>query len=66
MNLRTYENDKAIIPDEMEPNLSKYDIGDEINGDIKFTVDKKDAKQITLCITSINCYPQKRMTEEKE
>lgn len=64
MNLRSYENDKAVIPDEMDKNLSKYDIGESINGKIGYTVDKKDAKEITICIKSFSCKPQKRMKEE--
>jgi hypothetical protein len=65
MNLRSYENDKAIIPDEMDENLEKYDIGEAISGKIGYTVDKKDAKEITICITSFSCTPQKRMKNEE-
>lgn len=67
MNLRTYENDKVIIPDSMDEDLEKYDIGESISGKIGFTIDKKDAKEITICITSFSCKPQKIMKlEEKE
>ena len=65
MNLRSYENDKAIIPDSMDENLEKYDIGESISGKIGFTVDKKDAKEITICITSFSCKSQKRMKNEE-
>lgn len=64
MILKAYENDKAIIPDEMDENLSKYDIGEAIEGTFNYTVDKKDAKEITLCITSLECNPQKRMKSD--
>lgn len=64
MNLRAYENDKAIIPDEMDENLCKYDIGEALSGKIGYTVDKKDAKEITICIENFSCKPQKRMKEE--
>lgn len=65
MNLRSYENDKAVIPDEMDENLSKYDIGEELQGKIGYIVDKKDAKEITICINSFSCKPQKRMKEKE-
>ncbi len=64
MKLKAYENDKAIIPDEMDNNLAKYDIGEAISGKIGYTVDKKDAKDITICISSFSCKQQKRMKEE--
>lgn len=63
MNLKTYENDKAIIPDEMDEDLGEYDIGESITGKIGYTVDKKDAKEITICITEFSCKPQKRLKE---
>lgn len=66
MNLKSYENDKAIIPDSMDENLSKYDINEAISGTIGYTVDKKDAKEITLCIQSFSCKPQKRMKDSEE
>jgi hypothetical protein len=67
MNLRTYEKDKAIIPDSMDDDLGKYDVGEMIKGKIGFDVDSKDAKEITICIHSFSCKPQKRMkNEEKE
>ena len=67
MNHRTYEKDKAIIPDSMDKNLSKYDIGEMIKGNIGYNIDGKDAKEIILCITSFSCKEQKRMkNEEKE
>ena len=66
MNLRSYENDKAIIPDEMDENLENYDIGEAISGKIGYTVDKKDAKEITICITSFSCVLQKRMKNEDD
>lgn len=66
MNLKTYEKDKAIIPDSMDEDLSEYDIGEQISGKIGYEVDSKDAKEITLCLTSFSCKPQKRMKEEKE
>lgn len=65
MNLRAYENDKAIIPDSMDKNMCKYDIGDDIQGKITYTVDSKDAKQITICIDSFSCKTQKRMKDEE-
>lgn len=61
-----YENDKATIPASMDKNLSKYDVGDEIEGKIGYSVDKKDAKEIVLCIKSFSCKPQVRMKTEKE
>ncbi len=61
--LRHYENDKAVIPNDMDENLSKYDVGESIAGKIGYTVDKKDAKTITLCIDSFSCKEQKRMKE---
>ncbi len=64
MNLKAYENDKAIIPDDMDDDLSKYDIGEAISGKIGYTVDKKDAKEITICISRFSCKPNKRMKEE--
>lgn len=66
MNLRTYEKDKAIIPDSMDEDLSEYDIGEMIKGNFGYDVDSKDAKEITLCIKSFTCQPQKRMKEDKE
>lgn len=66
MNFRCYENDKAIIPDTMDEDLGKYDIGEAIQGEIGYTIDKKDAKEITLCITKFSCAPQKRMKADKE
>lgn len=66
MNLRTYEKDKAIIPDSMDEDLSKYDIGEMIKGNFDYDVDSKDAKEITICITSFSCKPQKRMKKEEE
>lgn len=64
--LRTYENDKVIIPDDMDKNFSKYDIGEEIMGEIGYTVEKKDAKEITLCINSFSCRPQPRAKNEDD
>lgn len=61
MNLKTYEKDKAIIPNEMDDDLKKYDIGEQISGKIGYEVDSKDAKEITICIKSFSCKPQKRM-----
>lgn len=66
MNLKTYEKDKAIIPDSMDEDLGEYDIGEMITGKIGYEVDSKDAKEITLCIKSFSCVPQVRMKEEKE
>lgn len=66
MNLKTYEKDKAIIPNSMDEDLSKYDIGEQISGKISYEIDSKDAKEITLCIKTFSCKPQKRMKEEKE
>lgn len=65
MNLRTYEKDKAIIPDCMDDDLGKYDVGEMIKGKIGFDVDSKDAKEITICINSFSCKPQKRMKDKK-
>lgn len=61
-----YENDRSTIPDSMDKNIGKYDIGDEIQGKFNYTVDKKDAKDIILCIKSLSCKPQVRMKSEKE
>lgn len=61
-----YETDKTTIPESMDKNLGKYDIGEEIGGAINYTVDKKDAKEITLCITKFSCKPQVRMKKEEE
>jgi hypothetical protein len=66
MNLKTYEKDKAIIPDSMDEDLKEYDIGEMIKGDFDYEVDSKDAKEITLCIKTFSCKPQKRMKEDKE
>lgn len=66
MNLKTYEKDKAIIPDSMDEDLSKYDISEQISGKIDYEVDSKDAKEITLCITAFSCKPQKRMKDKEE
>lgn len=63
--LRSYENDKAIIPDSMDEDLSKYDIGEGIEGKIGYMVERKDAKEITLQITSFSCKPQKRVKGEE-
>ena len=64
MNLRTYEKDKAIIPDSMDEDLGEYDIGEMIKGEFEYDVDSKDAKEITLCIKSFSCEPQKRVKNE--
>lgn len=62
-----YETDKTTIPEKMDKGLSKYDIGEDIGGTIDYTVDKKDSKEITLCIKKFSCKPQVRMkSEEKE
>lgn len=61
-----YETDKITIPENMDKNLGKYDIGEEIAGTIGYTVDKKDAKEITLCITKFYCKPQVRMKSEED
>lgn len=61
-----YENDKATIPDSMDKNLSKYDIGEELEGKIDYRVDKKDAKEIVLCITGFSCKPQVRMKSNED
>lgn len=66
MNLKTYEKDKAIIPDSMDEDLSKYDIGEQISGKIGYEVDSKDAKEITICIKSFSCAPQKRMKDKED
>lgn len=63
--LRSYENDKAIIPDSMDENLANYDIGEMLSGKFGYDVDKKDAKEITLCINSFSCKAQKRMKEKE-
>jgi hypothetical protein len=61
-----YETDKASIPNSMDKKLGEYDISESIGGEIGYTVDKKDAKEITLCITSFSCKPQVRMKNEEE
>lgn len=66
MILRSYENDKTIIPNEMDENLGKYDVGELLEGTFEYEVDKKDAKEITLCITSLSCKPQKRIKSNDE
>lgn len=66
MNSFPYEKDKTTIPNSMDKNLKNYDIGEEIGGTIGYTVDKKDSKEITLCITSFSCKPQVRLKSDKE
>lgn len=62
-----YETDKTTIPNKMDKNLEKYDIGEPLSGTIDYTVDKKDSREITLCIKKFSCKPQVRMKpEEKE
>lgn len=64
--MHPYETDKATIPDSADKNLGKYDIGEEISGDFSYTVDKKDSKEITLCITNLSCKPQVRMKSDED
>lgn len=61
-----YENDRTTVPDSIDENLGKYDIGEEIEGKFDYTVDKKDGKDIVLCIKSLSCKPQVRMKPEED
>lgn len=61
-----YDSDKATIPDKLDVNLCKYDIGEDIAGTISYKVDRKDAKEIVLCITKFSCKPQVRMKPNYE
>lgn len=64
--MKPYETDKATFPNDMDKNLESYDVGEEIGGTIGYTVDSKDAKEITLCINKLSCKPQVRMKPEAE
>lgn len=65
--MRPYETERVTIPNDMDKNLEKYDVGESIEGTIGYTVDKKDAKEITLCIDKLSCKTQVRMKpEDKE
>lgn len=61
-----YDNDKTCIPEKMDNNLSKYDVGEEFSGNIDYKVEKKDSKDIVLCITKFTCKPQIRMKPEED
>lgn len=61
-----YENDRVTIPEGMDKNLNKYDVGEELSGTMGFTVDKKDSKEIVLCIKKFDCKPQVRMKPEED
>lgn len=61
-----YGKDKAKIPDTMDKNLIKYDAGDNIEGSFSFSVDRKDKSNISLCITSLSCKPQIRVTGKED
>lgn len=60
------EKDKTSIPESMDEKLSKYNPGDEIEGKISFTIDKKDKDSVRLCINSFSCRPQVRMMGKQE
>lgn len=61
-----YDTDKTTIPNKMDKNLSKYDVGDEIMGTISYKVVKKDSKEITLCVEKFACKPQVRYKAEED
>lgn len=61
-----YETDKTTIPESMDKNLSKYDIGEDISGTFSYVVTKKDSKEITLCIEKLSCKPQVRMKSNED
>lgn len=60
----TFGTDKATINNDMDSNLAKYDVGENISGAIDYEVDSKNKNDITLCIKKISCKPQKRMKGE--
>lgn len=61
-----FGSEKVNIPNKMDDNLAKYDIGEQIKGTFNYEVDRKDAREIILCITKFSCQPQRRLKNEKE
>jgi len=53
--------DEICIPERMDKDLLKYDVEDQVKGEIEFEIIQKSKTEVKVGIRSFSCTPNKRV-----